>query len=110
MDTLARRSSFHFHVDDAWGGNLIFSREHRPKLAGISQADTITVDGLKARDKLAPPRVTARPRPGIPRNPLRHASPPNGCLSPLPPLIRIPNPKPSTNPQQKHPPLPLQLH
>ncbi|KAJ3284760.1 hypothetical protein HK104_009791 [Borealophlyctis nickersoniae] len=45
--TIARANSIHFHVDAAWGGPLIFSLEHRSKLAGICYADTITVDGHK---------------------------------------------------------------
>ncbi|KAJ3075171.1 hypothetical protein HDU98_009008 [Podochytrium sp. JEL0797] len=47
LSTLAKRHTIHFHVDAAWGGPLIFSREHSPKLAGIELADTITVDGHK---------------------------------------------------------------
>ncbi|KND00684.1 uncharacterized protein SPPG_03806 [Spizellomyces punctatus DAOM BR117] len=42
-----QRQGIHFHVDAAWGGPLIFSAEHRPKLHGIHHADTITVDGHK---------------------------------------------------------------
>ncbi|KAJ3308387.1 hypothetical protein HDU76_003983 [Blyttiomyces sp. JEL0837] len=44
---IAQRYKIHFHVDAAWGGPLIFSREHKPKLKGIHLADTITVDGHK---------------------------------------------------------------
>ncbi|KAJ8327962.1 Glutamate decarboxylase 2 [Batrachochytrium dendrobatidis] len=44
---IAHKYHIHFHVDAAWGGPLIFSPEHSSKLAGISQADTITVDGHK---------------------------------------------------------------
>ncbi|TPX55459.1 hypothetical protein PhCBS80983_g05295 [Powellomyces hirtus] len=39
--------AIHFHVDGAWGGPLIFSSEHRRKLAGVERADSITVDGHK---------------------------------------------------------------
>ncbi|KAH6568835.1 hypothetical protein BASA61_006526 [Batrachochytrium salamandrivorans] len=45
--SIAHRHNIHFHVDAAWGGPLIFSPEHRCKLNGISQADSITVDGHK---------------------------------------------------------------
>lgn len=44
---LCKYQSIHFHVDGAWGGPLIFSAEHRRKLFGIQNADTITVDGHK---------------------------------------------------------------
>ncbi|KAJ1546846.1 hypothetical protein HK405_006809, partial [Cladochytrium tenue] len=47
LAAVARHHGVHFHVDAAWGGPLIFSREHRPKLDGIGLADTITVDGHK---------------------------------------------------------------
>ncbi|KAJ3048822.1 hypothetical protein HK097_010175, partial [Rhizophlyctis rosea] len=47
ISTFARKNSIHFHVDAAWGGPLIFSLEHRQKLLGIENADTITVDGHK---------------------------------------------------------------
>ncbi|KAJ3103826.1 hypothetical protein HDU97_009831 [Phlyctochytrium planicorne] len=45
--TIAKENNIHFHVDAAWGGPVIFSREHRSKLHGISYADTITIDGHK---------------------------------------------------------------
>ncbi|KAJ3152467.1 hypothetical protein HK101_001802 [Irineochytrium annulatum] len=44
---IAQRHQIHFHADAAWGGPLIFSREHRRKLSGIHLADTITIDGHK---------------------------------------------------------------
>ncbi|KAJ3136958.1 hypothetical protein HK100_001237 [Physocladia obscura] len=47
LANIARKYKIHFHVDAAWGGPLIFSREHRDKLMGIEKADTITVDGHK---------------------------------------------------------------
>ncbi|KAI8849744.1 pyridoxal phosphate-dependent transferase [Chytridium lagenaria] len=47
ISTIAREHKIHFHVDAAWGGPLIFSREHRNKLLGIAEADTITIDGHK---------------------------------------------------------------
>lgn len=44
---IAREANVHFHVDAAWGGPLIFSKQHRHKLAGIEQADSVTIDGHK---------------------------------------------------------------
>ncbi|KAJ3101755.1 hypothetical protein HDU96_009866 [Phlyctochytrium bullatum] len=45
--TITREHGIHFHVDAAWGGPLVFSREHQSKLSGIQWADTITIDGHK---------------------------------------------------------------
>jgi glutamate/tyrosine decarboxylase-like PLP-dependent enzyme len=36
-----------FHVDAAWGGALIASEHHRPVLAGIEAADSLTIDAHK---------------------------------------------------------------
>ncbi|KAJ3355866.1 hypothetical protein HDU83_002514 [Entophlyctis luteolus] len=47
LASIARKHRIHFHVDAAWGGPLMFSREHCGKLDGIEKADTITVDGHK---------------------------------------------------------------
>jgi glutamate decarboxylase len=44
---IGREFGVHVHVDAAWGGPLIFSKEHRHKLSGIDIADSITVDGHK---------------------------------------------------------------
>lgn len=44
---VAREFNIHFHVDAAWGAPLLFSRSHRDLLSGISQADSVTVDGHK---------------------------------------------------------------
>ena len=44
---IAHAAKVHFHVDAAWGGPLIFSQQHRHKLAGIEQADSVTIDGHK---------------------------------------------------------------
>ncbi len=44
---IAQDANVHFHVDAAWGGPLIFSEQHRHKLAGIEQADSVTIDGHK---------------------------------------------------------------
>ncbi|MGF2036861.1 MAG: pyridoxal-dependent aspartate 1-decarboxylase PanP [Nostoc sp. CmiVER01] len=44
---IAHEANVHFHVDAAWGGPLVFSRQHRYKLAGIELADSVTIDGHK---------------------------------------------------------------
>jgi glutamate decarboxylase len=44
---IAQENNVHFHVDAAWSGPVIFSRQHRHKLAGIEQADSVTIDGHK---------------------------------------------------------------
>src|SRR5262249_51373190 len=47
MAQIARRSGIPFHVDAAWGAPLLFSAQHRHKLAGIARADSVTLDGHK---------------------------------------------------------------
>lgn len=47
MAAIAREAKVHFHVDAAWGGPLIFSQQHRHKLAGIELADSVTIDAHK---------------------------------------------------------------
>lgn len=47
MAEIAGDAGVHFHVDAAWGGPLLFSEEHRHKLAGIELADSVTIDGHK---------------------------------------------------------------
>jgi glutamate decarboxylase len=47
MAAIARDAQVHFHVDAAWGGPLLFSEQHRDKLAGIELADSVTIDGHK---------------------------------------------------------------
>lgn len=37
----------HFHVDAAWGGPTLFSKTHRPLMAGIERADSVTIDAHK---------------------------------------------------------------
>ncbi|MHC5832804.1 MAG: pyridoxal-dependent decarboxylase, partial [Nostoc sp.] len=44
---ITQEAHVHFHVDAAWGGPLIFSQQHRHKLAGIERADSVTIDGHK---------------------------------------------------------------
>jgi glutamate decarboxylase len=43
----AQELGCHFHVDAAWGGPTLFSDRHRPLLAGIERADSVTIDGHK---------------------------------------------------------------
>lgn len=47
MAAIARQAKVHFHVDAAWGGPVLFSEQHRHKLAGIELADSVTIDGHK---------------------------------------------------------------
>lgn len=44
---ISREVGTNFHVDAAWAGPLLFSRRHKHQLAGIEQADTVTIDGHK---------------------------------------------------------------
>jgi glutamate/tyrosine decarboxylase-like PLP-dependent enzyme len=44
---LAHRSDLWYHVDAAWGGGLIASAALRGRLAGIEQADSVTIDAHK---------------------------------------------------------------
>ena len=44
---LAKKQAFHFHVDAAWGGAMIFASSGKKLLRGIEHADTITIDGHK---------------------------------------------------------------
>jgi glutamate decarboxylase len=47
MAGIAHRAGIHFHVDAAWGGALMFSGKYRHVLAGIEEADSLTLDGHK---------------------------------------------------------------
>jgi L-2,4-diaminobutyrate decarboxylase len=40
----AKQLGIWFHVDAAFGSGVIFSEQHRHKLAGIEQADSLTID------------------------------------------------------------------
>lgn len=44
---VARRHGIWLHVDAAWGGAVIASDRLRPLLAGIEQADSVTIDAHK---------------------------------------------------------------
>jgi len=44
---LAERFNTHLHVDAAWGGPCLFSKELSPIMAGIDRADSVTIDGHK---------------------------------------------------------------
>ncbi len=50
LDAIAdvcRRHNIHFHVDAAWGGPTMMSREYRHLLQGIEKSDSVTIDGHK---------------------------------------------------------------
>ncbi len=44
---IAREFDAHYHVDAAWGGPTLFSRQYRQLLKGIEQADSVTIDAHK---------------------------------------------------------------
>src|SRR5690606_10031509 len=44
---VAREFNAHFHVDAAWGGPTLFSRQHAGLLRGIELADSVTFDAHK---------------------------------------------------------------
>lgn len=44
---IARTYGLWFHVDAAWGGGMIASKALRPRLSGIEQADSVTIDAHK---------------------------------------------------------------
>lgn len=47
MAAIAKQYQCHFHVDAAWGGATLFSNRYRSLLAGIEQADSVTIDAHK---------------------------------------------------------------
>ena len=44
---VAAEARCHFHVDAAWGGPALMSPRQRRRFAGLSRADTVTLDGHK---------------------------------------------------------------
>ena len=44
---ICRRHGIHFHVDAAWGGPTLMSARNARLLAGIQDADSVTIDGHK---------------------------------------------------------------
>ncbi len=44
---ICAENHIHFHVDAAWGGPTLLSDKYRSLLSGISQADSVTIDGHK---------------------------------------------------------------
>ncbi|UZE95668.1 pyridoxal-dependent aspartate 1-decarboxylase PanP [Alkalimarinus alittae] len=44
---IAREFKAHFHVDAAWGGPTLFSRQNKHLLKGIEKADSVTLDAHK---------------------------------------------------------------
>lgn len=44
---VAKELGCHFHVDAAWGGATMFSKQHRGLLKGIEKADSVTLDAHK---------------------------------------------------------------
>ncbi|SET72107.1 pyridoxal-dependent aspartate 1-decarboxylase PanP [Thalassotalea agarivorans] len=47
MAEVARQYQAHFHVDAAWGGATLLSNNYRHLLAGIDEADSVTIDAHK---------------------------------------------------------------
>lgn len=44
---ICEREQIHFHVDAAWGGATLLSRNNRHLLSGIERADSVTIDAHK---------------------------------------------------------------
>lgn len=47
MAEIAKQYQCYFHVDAAWGGATLLSHKHRGLLAGIEEADSVTIDAHK---------------------------------------------------------------
>ena len=48
LANVAEEFDVHYHVDAAWGGGLLFSGRHSPRLRGIERATSVTIDGHKS--------------------------------------------------------------
>jgi L-2,4-diaminobutyrate decarboxylase len=44
ISSLTRQANAWLHIDAAYGGALLFSRQHREKIAGIESADSLSID------------------------------------------------------------------
>ena len=44
---LGKKYHIHVHIDAAWAGAFILSKQHKALLSGIERADSITIDGHK---------------------------------------------------------------
>ncbi|SHO57154.1 pyridoxal-dependent aspartate 1-decarboxylase PanP [Vibrio quintilis] len=44
---ICRQEDCHFHVDAAWGGAVLMSKQHQHLLKGIEKADSVTIDAHK---------------------------------------------------------------
>lgn len=47
LSKICKKYKIWFHVDAAWGGALLLSNKYQDKLKGISQADSVVIDGHK---------------------------------------------------------------
>ena len=47
MAEICAKHHIHFHVDAAWGGPTLFSKQYKHLLNGIHLADSVTIDGHK---------------------------------------------------------------
>lgn len=47
IGVICGQEGIHFHVDGAWGGPVLMSEKYKHLLAGIENADSVTIDGHK---------------------------------------------------------------